>query len=353
MSAQQPETIMGWDVGGAHLKASRLDAAGRLSGVYQEPCALWKGLPHLFAALDAVLGREQLRQPVAHAITMTGEMVDVFGNRREGVRSLVDVMAQRLGSRRVGFYAGAAGWLRASEVKSRPDAAASFNWHASAGALAQRMDCALFVDIGSTTTDLVPIVGGRVAARGLRDSDRLALGELVYSGVVRTPLMALARCAPVAGRNIPLMAELFATTADVYRVLGWLPDAVDQHDTADGAPKTVNASRQRLARMVGCDAHDQPEAVWDALAAWFGDIQLDILEQAAREVMERSDMPEAAPLVAAGVGDFVAERLAHRLGRQVWPYAAALGISGSADAHWASWCAPAVAVALLYREHAS
>lgn len=351
MSSHRPETIMGWDVGGANLKVSWLDANGRLSGVRQEPCALWRGLPHLHAAMDAMLHSQPLRIPVAHAVTMTGEMTDLFDNRNKGVCTLVDALSQHLGNRRLGFYAGTAGWLSALAVKTRPQAAASFNWHASAQALANRMDAALFVDIGSTTTDIVPVRDGHVVAQGMCDSDRLALGELVYSGVVRTPLMALAPSAPVAGRNIPLMAELFATTADVYRLLGWLPDEADQHDTADSAPKTMRASRQRLARMVGCDAQDQPDSVWDALAMWFADTQLDILERASRQVLAVSDLPDDAPLVAAGVGSFVAERLAHRLGRQVWHYAVAVGLSGTAYAHWASWCAPAVAVALLYRNH--
>ena len=351
MLPRRPEFVMGWDVGGAHLKASCIDAAGQVRGVFQQPCALWQGLPRLLAALDDVLDRGSPGEPAAHAVTMTGEMADVFPDRSDGVRSLVDVMARRLGSRRLGFYAGEAGWLPASGAKARPRAAASCNWHASACALAERIDHALFIDIGSTTADIVPVVGGRVAALGTSDADRLALGELVYTGVVRTPLMALAQRIRVGASPVPLMAELFATTADVYRVLGWLPEEADQHPAADGGPKTAAASRRRLARMVGCDLRDRPPDVWDGAAAAFADAQLDLLERAAREVIDRSALPDTAPLVAAGVGGFVVERLAHRLGRQVWPYAAALGLGGSTDAHWVSWCAPAVAVALLYREH--
>ena len=351
MSSHRPETIMGWDVGGAHLKVSWLDAAGRLQGVRQEPCTLWRGLPHLHAALDAVLGSEHLRTPLAHGVTMTGEMTDLFADRNEGVRTLVGAMAQHLGKRRVGFYAGDCGWLAMTAAKATPSVAASCNWHASAHALASRLDAALLVDMGSTTTDIIPVAAGRVLARGTGDSDRLALGELVYSGVVRTPLMALAASAPLEGRPIPLIAELFATCADVYRILGWLPDEADQHDAADGAAKTVAASRQRVARMVGCDAIERPDATWDALAAWFADAQLDRLERAARQVLQRTTLPDDAPVVAAGVGSFVVERLAHRLGRQVWPYGAALGLTGPMQTQWVSWCAPAVAVALLFQQH--
>ena len=55
--------------------------------------------------------------------------------------------------------------------------------------------------------------------------------------------------------------------ADVHRVLGTLPDDADQMGTADGRDKTVEASRARLARMVGADAADADDAAWHALAA--------------------------------------------------------------------------------------
>ena len=52
---------------------------------------------------------------------------------------------------------------------------------------------ALLIDVGSTTADVVPIVAGRVAATGRNDLERLQAGELVYTGVLRTNLAAIAR----------------------------------------------------------------------------------------------------------------------------------------------------------------
>ncbi|MDE2119758.1 MAG: hypothetical protein KGJ64_03595 [Betaproteobacteria bacterium] len=351
MPLRTPERVLGWDVGGAHLKVSCFTADGALLDVCQRPCALWRGVDQLHGAIHEVLRAQGPRPPLAHAVTMTGEMADLFPSRAQGVRSLVDALARELGARRIGFYAADGGWLRAAGVRASPQLAASNNWHASARALAARMDHALLVDMGSTTVDIVPVAAGRVLAEGACDSDRLALGELVYTGAVRTPVMALGEAAPVNGRDTPLMAELFATTADVYRVLGWLPEDADQHETADGAPKTPQASRQRLARMVGCDACDHPAETWEALAGWFADVQLGRIEAAAKRVLQRSDLPAQAPLVAAGVGAFVVERLAHRLGRQLWPYCTALGLRSQPALAWADRCAPAVAVGLLYLGH--
>jgi uncharacterized hydantoinase/oxoprolinase family protein len=74
---------VGWDIGGAHVKAAVINAQGELLAVYQHPCPLWKGLDYLQQAARAILS--DINEPVAcHAITMTGELVDLFVDRNEG-----------------------------------------------------------------------------------------------------------------------------------------------------------------------------------------------------------------------------------------------------------------------------
>jgi uncharacterized hydantoinase/oxoprolinase family protein len=82
------------------------------------------------------------------------------------------------------------------------------------------------IDIGSTTTDIIPLDKGRVAVRGRTDTERLRTGELVYAGIRRTPLCALATELPLGqGPPIGLAAELFATSLDVFLTLGDLDPA--------------------------------------------------------------------------------------------------------------------------------
>ena len=81
--------------------------------------------------------------------------------------------------------------------------------------VARRHADELLVDAGTTTTDLIPIKAGKVAARGATDAERLTEGELLYTGVVRTPVMAVAHSAPFRGRVQKIAAERFATMADV------------------------------------------------------------------------------------------------------------------------------------------
>jgi probable H4MPT-linked C1 transfer pathway protein len=340
------DSVVGWDLGGAHLKAARLDPTGSVERVMQLPCPLWQGLPHLEEALGQA--KAALGPAPIHAVTMTGEMVDLFASRSEGVARLVTLMGTRFPDSVVRFYAGLDGFVSPEEAASAGLRVASANWMASAELVATRVRDALFVDIGSTTTDLVPVVAGRISVRGHDDAGRLLAGELVYSGVVRTPLVALAAEAPFLGDWVPLMAELFATTADVHRLSGHLPENADQHPAADGGDKTPAGSARRLARMIGRDVESVPMTAWCRLAAWLARVQSRQLEDACERVLSRVPLPNDAPLVGAGVGRFLTAELAARLQRPYLEFAQLLP-GGRAAPDRVSDCAPAVAVAWLAR----
>ena len=159
---------------------------------------------------------------------------------------------------------------------------ASANWHASAALLAQSFPDGLFVDAGTTTTDLIPLKSGAPAALGYTDGERLAEGELVYTGVVRTPVMAVARTAPFKGRTQRIAAERFATMADVWRLMGELPADADPYPAADLRGKSAEESAARLARMLGRDASEAGLlADWIDVAGHFAACQVAEIEAAA------------------------------------------------------------------------
>jgi probable H4MPT-linked C1 transfer pathway protein len=224
---------------------------------------------------------------------------------------------------------------------------ASANWHASARYVASRVGDGLFIDIGSTTTDLVPLAHGDIAARGYPDAERLETGELVYTGMVRSFLMAVAARVPFRGRSIPLMNEYFANMADVYRILGELPSGTDQQATADGREKTVEGSRARLARMLGLDAAEASNETWLEVARAFREAQLRTLHDAAMLVLSRNPLPREAPIIGAGVGVKIASALAKRLERPFVPFSRLVVASSPKLRNLACDCAPATAIALL------
>ena len=188
-------SVMGWDLGGANLKLARIEG-GRAERVAQIPCPIRQDVSKFDAALEAALN---LCPPhAAHAVTMTGELSDVFSNRAEGVAYLVDMMRNATDGEAL-FYGAKSGFLDCIRAVEQAFDVASANWHASAALVAQTLPDALLIDAGTTTTDLVPLKDGAVAARGYTDGERLAESELVYTGVVRTPVMAVARTASVQG----------------------------------------------------------------------------------------------------------------------------------------------------------
>ena len=263
--------VIGWDIGGVHLKAARAEN-GRIVDAVQIAAPLRAGLAPLTNAFCQAKAR--MGQADRHVVTMTAELADTFASRAEGVARIATLAACELRDAPASLYAGRAGFIALSQAGEHVIDVASANWHASAALVARQCESALFIDMGSTTTDVVPVAGGNVVARGYTDAERLAAGELIYSGLVRGFVMATAARAPFAGVWTPLVNENFANMADVHRILGSLPDGADQMATADGREKTVAASRARLARMVGRDAGEAGDAAWEALAGWFAEAQM-------------------------------------------------------------------------------
>ncbi|WP_312861384.1 hydantoinase/oxoprolinase family protein [Segnochrobactrum spirostomi] len=340
----QGRTIVGLDVGGAHTKGA-LARDGRIEDVVQIATPLWQGLHHLDDALASVRQRFAATGSPAFAVTVTAELTDAFASRRDGISQLADRLAAALGPETI-IYAGPKGFLPIADAADHVAAVASANWHATAALVGRTCPNALLVDIGSTTADLIPIVDARPAAQGYGDAERLASGELLYTGATRTFVMAIADRVPFAGRWQPLMNEYFASMADVRRITGELPEGVDQHATADGRGKSLAESRARLARMVGYDAADAREADWLRLAHYLGERQLGSLFDAASLVLSHGTVADDAPIVGAGIGDFLSRALAHRLGRRWISLAETIPVAPAA-APWAARAAPAVAVALL------
>lgn len=338
--------ILGWDLGGAHLKMVLVDGEGRPRRVEQLAVPLWEGLDRL----DTVWAQLSQRLPFdqcKHALTMTGELVDLFDSRAAGVRLLAQHSSAALGEDRLRLFAGPKGFVRSGDAEANHADIASANWFATGAWLATRMSEGLLIDVGSTTCDILPFADGRVRHVGYSDRERLASEELIYTGVVRTPVMAVAQRLPIDGGWVGVANECFATMADVYRVLGWLPDDADLHPAADGCDKRVQDSMRRLARMLGADLADASPAAWRRVAAYVADRQIDSLAIACHRQLSRGVAP-TGPLVGAGSGRFLVRRLAGRLGRSYVDIDDCLPVS-PAGQRSAGDCAPAAAVALLAR----
>ncbi len=339
-----PNDIIGWDIGGAHVKAARVASNGAILAVMQTPCALWRGLSELETAVKRVMS--ELGKATRHAVTMTGEMADLFPNREAGVAAIATTMDNRFPNEDIVFYCGGNSFVSPDRAKDDAHRIGSANWRASVALIASKIDNGVFIDIGSTTTDLIAIKQRSPCMVGNDDFTRLLSGELVYTGVVRTPLMALGESVFFRGEPVPLMAEFFATTADVYRVLNELPSDADQHPSADGANKTAIASARRMARMIGRDLESASMSEWCEMALAFRAAQLRKIEAGRRTVTSRAGLDDGAIIVGAGAGQFLVREIAAKSGREYRSFADLVPCEG-VDRIAVANVAPAVAVALL------
>ncbi len=298
---------IGLDIGGANIKAAHGSGAARTV-----PFEVWKRPDELDQAIAAIAAT--LPPSECAAVTMTAELCDCFPTKGVGVNAILDAVIDALPVGSILVWGLDGQFHELQEARQNPALVAAANWLALA-TLAARLvpeEPAVLIDIGTTTTDLIPVLRGTVAARGRSDTERLQAGELVYAGVRRTPVCALAAELPFRGVPTGLAAELFASTLDVYLTLGDIPSNPADLSTADGRPCTRDSARDRLARMIGADRDGFSPADALAFSQAADACLMDRLTRAAERVCD-STIGRPATAVIAGSGDFLALRLARRL----------------------------------------
>ena len=310
--------VIGWDIGGANVKAARLvfesgrAVSGRAVRHYFE---IWRDKAGLATLLRQIY--EELGSADSMAVTMTAELADVFRDRAEGVAFILRAVGEAipetplyaidLDGRLVPFDGEAEDFL----------VFAATNWIAEALVLADRQPDCLMVDIGSTTMDLIPIVGGKLAAKGRRDIERLASGELIYTGALRTPVAAIVSQIPLRGTICRISAEHFAIAADVYLLLGRIGQGEYVCATPDGRGRTTHEALGRLARVVCEDSKGlTPEEIM-RMAAYIAEKQVQQITEGMYQILSRFDRGFRLPMVTVGIGAFLGASCAQRLGLEV------------------------------------
>ncbi len=335
-------TVIGWDIGGVNTKVAGVgvDAAGRpgVVAVRSRPYEIQRdlgALPGLLTTLAAEIGGIGEE---AHAVTMTAELSQAFRTKREGVAFVLNGVAAAFPRARIAVFTTDGRWLTVESARREPLAVAAANWVAMAQMVAAHVPDAVLVDIGSTTTDIIPIVDGRVVAEGHTDPERLASGELVYLGAVRTPVEAIVRAVPLGAGWAGVSAEGFALVGDVHVWRGTISSTVYTAPTPDGRPAARTFAAERIARVVCADREMLDEKAINAIATYVGDAQVARTAGAIARVRERH--PSLSTGVVAGIGAAIAEAACRQAGLQPIALSDTLGVA-------AAECAPAAAVALL------
>lgn len=296
------------DIGGANLKL----ADGKGFSV-SRPFPLWQQPDRLSAALATMLAGAPPAERLA--VTMTGELADCFATKAEGVIAILDAVELAAADRKVAVYLCDGRLVELEVARSETLLAAASNWHVLADFAGRSCDgkSGLLIDIGSTTADLIPIGPAGPQAVGCTDPERLVTGELVYTGVERSPVCAVVRELRWRGKVCPVAQEVFATTLDAYLLLNELAEDVDDIQTADGRSRTKKHARSRLARMICADVNMFSREDGKRAAEAIREAQLAQLEVAAKCVLTQMKSPPKT-IVVSGLGEFLARHLVERLG---------------------------------------
>lgn len=297
--------VIALDIGGANIKA-----ADGLGWTRSEPFAMWRD----WQRLSNTLARFMTGAPDRIVATMTGEIADCFPSRRAGVEHIVAALTTAASGAAVGIYTTDGRIVSPEEAIRRPLSVAAANWHAVARLAASLApsDRTFLIDIGSTTTDVIPIRDGRPQPLATDDVGRMASGELVYTGIERTPIAAIVRSLPHRGVRRPVSSELFARSQDVWLMLRALPEDSANTDTADGEPATREASRIRLARTMLLEPDSFTAGDAERAAEWVANAQARIIARAVRLVIHGCGW-EPTTLVISGHGSPLATRAISRL----------------------------------------
>src|SRR5437016_4541052 len=142
--------VLGWDIGGVNTKVAHVVDAQVLAAraapyeLQRDPAALAPLLGQLAHDLGAGAA-------VAHAVTMTAELSQLFRTKREGVGFVLDAVATAFPNACVRVWSVDARWRTPAQARREPLAVAAANWAATGHVLGRFCPDLVLIDRRSTT----------------------------------------------------------------------------------------------------------------------------------------------------------------------------------------------------------
>ena len=296
--------VIGLDIGGANLKAASTENESHSLAfpIWREPEKLEEKLRELVAGF---------KTPACYAVTMTAELADCFQTKKEGVHFILNAVEKMADGIPVKIWQTGAEFVSPEVSREIPLMVAASNWHALSTWVGRLVESgnSLMIDIGSTTTDIIPLVNGVPVPNGLTDPERVSTGELVYTGIRRTPLCSLEKEMKLGDRNFRLAAELFATTYDVYLLQEKIEENWDCFETANGKPATIHHAYDRMTRMFCADRTEFTLEEMRTAAKRFKQSQVSLIEAAISQVIEVQGFQQVDNVIASGEGEFLVDEI--------------------------------------------
>jgi probable H4MPT-linked C1 transfer pathway protein len=313
--------VLGLDIGGANTKATFMktqDATMQELRTLLEYFPIWKKgkeqLPRVLEKLKRGLIDSALD---GVGVTITAELSDAYWTKKEGIRHVLDCVTEVFGDVPTFVLDVEANLLSFKDAQREPLKVASANWAATGWMISQLIKNCIVVDVGSTTTSIIPVINGKIAAEGRTDLEKLQNGELVYSGSLRTNVAAIVNAIPVRGKMARVSSELFAQSGDVHLILDNIGEEEYTTETCDGHGKTGREAMARLARVVCADIEILTEQEIVDMAKFVYDRQVEQISGGLKQVHERiKKLPkENIRIVVTGIGrNFLARKAAEKAG---------------------------------------
>jgi len=286
--------ILGIDIGGANTKITELD--GKYYKIHHIYFPMWKKhkkLPELLKRYN----REGVEKV---GIVMTAELVDAYKSKREGVEDILNSVEKAFYNKEIYVFDVDGNFLEVDVAKKKYSKVSASNWTATAYFVMKYIsnNCIL-VDMGSTTTDIIPIIDGKILAEKT-DLTRLMNNQLVYVGALRTPLSFLTDTVKFRGCETNISSEYFSITGDINLILGKIDREDYTCDTPDGAPVDRVSCMRRIARILCSDLEEIDEDEVLEISLQLYRKLLDMIRYNVDQVSERYGIRS---IVITGLGE--------------------------------------------------
>jgi hypothetical protein len=293
-------SITGWDIGGANIKAARINynaAEGKIKSIKSSSrfFPMWNKEKDPLPVLEEI--NLELGKSSIYGVTMTAELADRFESKIEGINYIINLFEKNYNDKEIYYYNNNGA---AAEKENIIDLAkiAAANWAVSALFAAQFFDDFILFDIGSTSTDIIPVISKKIAAEGFTDLERLHSGELIYLGYLRSSLSYLVKKIPYQGKMIDVINEYFANTADLHLLKGIINKNEYTIPTPNSGDKSKKAAAARIARLISLDLNLSNLKEIELAADYIYQKEIEVIYEKLLQVYSRIDPELNLPLLA-------------------------------------------------------
>ncbi len=315
--------IVGIDIGGVFVKSATVEYSGdegTLLKTERNPFNFRLNNHNLNEALTEELYLHADPKDIdAVVITITAETVGIFRTLEEGVVTISEICSRTYKDIPHGFIAVDGKVHTIEDVLKAPLDFASANWIATSYLASRFIKDGFFIDVGSTSSDIIPIVNGEVCPEGKIDMYRLHTGELIYAGILRTYIQCLVGKLPFRNGWIGLSSELRCFTAHIYVYLGLIKEITMLHPFS-GKQININRSeaKEAICRSVCSDSTILSDEEVYAMAKYIHEQQISMIVESIKSIKAlKWNKDIDLSYVVAGSGSFLAKKAVEILGGEV------------------------------------